>query len=272
MDVARRDTLTNLYREELGYRFIEAGGSSSDIPVVCLHGILGTADEWLTTVECLADHGYRVIVPAIPFEKLPLTETNVKGVTKFVRTFTQSLELDPIVLVGNSLGGQIALRYQLSYPESVAGLVLAGSAGLYEVSTSKGYFRREDREYLRQSAARVFFNESHADDALIDRIYAAANNRDFALRLVRIARDSQRYQLTERLSEVSSPTALIWGREDQVTPPDVAELFASTIPNADLQYISECGHAPMIETPHLFGLHIVEFLRRVIGNGVLEPS
>ncbi len=264
--------MTDRFREQSGYRFIEAGGSEGNIPVVCLHGILGTADEWGPTVECVASSGYRVLVPSIPFDKLPLRESNVTGVTNYVRGFVESLQLDPAVLIGNSLGGQIALRYVLDYPVSVTGLVLAGSAGMYEVPLGTSQVKREDREYLRQSAAATFFDPTHANDALIERLYNTANNRSHALRIVRLARDSQRQVLQARLGEILAPTALVWGKEDRITPPDVAEMFVSHIPNAELHFISECGHAPMIERPEAFSWHIVQFLHRVIGNGVLYPS
>ncbi len=264
--------MTSRLREELGYRFIEAGGRSEDVPVVCLHGILGTADEWATSVECLAAHGYRVLVPAIPFDEFPLGDSNVEGVTNYVRKFVESLCLDPAVLVGNSLGGQIALRYVLDYPRSVAGLVLAGSAGMYEVPLGKSLFRRGDREFIRKSAEVTFFDPTHANDTLVERLYNTANNHSHALRILHLARDSQRQVYQERLGEISAPTSLIWGRDDRITPPDVAEMFVSRIPNAELHFINECGHAPMIEWPSLFSSHIARFLRRMSGNGVLHPS
>ena len=218
-------------------------------------------------MECLTPSKYRILVPAIPFDKFPLSDSSIQGVTDYVRSFVESLRLASAVLVGNSLGGQIALSYTLNYPESVSGLVLAGSAGMYEVSLGKSMIRRRDREFIRKSAAKVFYDPVHANDMLVERLYVIANNRGHLRRILRLARDSQRQVFHERLGEITAPTMLIWGRGDQITPSDVAKLFAESIPNAELHFIDECGHAPMIEQPSLFSDHIVRFLHQLAGVG-----
>ena len=262
------DTLNSHFREKRGFRFIEAGAPSAERPVICLHGILGTADEWRPVVRRLAAQGHHVYVPAIPFQEFPLRSMTVIGVMEYVRSFVEALRLDPAVLVGNSLGGQVALCYVLEYPDSVIGLGLAGAAGMYEVPLGTSLIRRGDREYLRKSAAVAFFDPAHADDALVERLYDTANDRRHAIRILALARDSARRVIQERLGEITAPTMLIWGREDRITPADVAESFADAIANAELHFISNCGHAPMIEWPDVFSDHLTRFLRQVVYNGV----
>jgi len=266
------ELLTARIRNILGHRFIEARGTHADLPVVCLHGILGTADEWSRAAECLAAEGYHVLAPSIPFDSVPLRELSVEGIAGYVDRFVKAMQLGPFVLAGNSLGGQIALRYVLDRPESVVGLVLAGSAGLYEVPLGTSFIPRSSKEYLRQSAAVAFYDPVHADDALVERLHEVLNNRSIASRMIRLTRDSQRQNFRKRLGEIHTPTAVIWGREDAVTPPEVAYQFASDIPNAELRFISQCGHAPMIEWPDIFGRYIAQFLRSFTSNGALHPA
>ena len=251
---------------------METGSGSMGLPVVCLHGILGTAAEWGPVAESIGASGYRVIVPVIPFESIPDTPISIDTVTNFVRRFITEMDLAPMVLMGNSLGGQVAIRYVLDHPESVSALVLSGSAGLYEVTTGTSRFRRRDREYLRRRAAKTFYDPSFANDALVDRIYQTVNDRNLALRLVRLAKDSQQQAMQQYLCDITVPTSLIWGREDTITPPDVAEIFGREIPSAELYFIDKCGHAPMIETPELFSQYSVQFLERVAGNGVAQVA
>jgi len=264
--------LTAKIRNSPGHRFIEARGTHVELPVVCLHGILGTADEWSRAAECLAAEGYHVFVPSIPFDSVPLRELSVEGIAGYVDRFVKAMQLGPFVLAGNSLGGQIALRYVLDHPDSVVGLVLAGSAGLYEVPLGTSFITRSSKEYLRKSTAVAFYDPAHADDALVERLHKVLNNRSIASRMIRLTRDSQRQNFRERLGEIQTPTAVIWGREDAVTPPDVAYQFASDLPNAELRFISKCGHAPMIEWPNKFGQHIAQFLRNFTSDTTLHPA
>jgi pimeloyl-ACP methyl ester carboxylesterase len=96
-------------------------------PVVLLHGMLGDLSNWVDTVEALSGRGYRVLAPILPIYDFPLSETGVPRLTEHVHEFVETLELDEVVLVGNSLGGHVALLYALSHLEKVHAMVLSGS-------------------------------------------------------------------------------------------------------------------------------------------------
>ncbi len=262
----------NPIHEAHGFRFIEAGSGQGKYPVICLHGILGSAEEWAKAAATLRDMGCHVYVPTFPFDGFEFSECDVHGVVDYLRRFTLEFALDPAVFVGNSLGGQVAIAYTLNFPASVAGLVLAGSAGIEEVLLGTSTIRRMDREYLRSSAAQVFHDPVHANDTLVDRIYGVTNDRGHALRILRLARNSQNLMLQDRLSEITAPTAIIWGREDRITPPHVAEQFAQGIADSTLHFLNECGHAPMIEQPIAFGEQVARFLRQLGGDATTESD
>lgn len=258
-------TLPFTLRETHGFQYIDEGSSTADPPVVLLHGMLGDVGNWTQTIRALAEQGYRVLVPLLPVYDLPMKQTHVPGLVEYVHDFLKALALESIVLIGNSLGGHVALLYTLQYPDAVVALVLSGSSGIYEVEMGSSTLRRRDRNFIRQRAELTFYDPVHVTDHLLDDIFDVVNNRSRALRLIRMARSTQVETVTERLGEIEVPTLLVWGRNDQITPPDVAEEFGERMPAATLRYIERCGHAPMMEHPDTFNAYMLDFLRETIG-------
>ncbi len=261
-------------KEAHGFSFVAEGPESDRPAVVLLHGMLGDLSNWTSTIECLSQNGFRVYAPELPVYDMPMRKTNVDGLVDHVDEFIHQLDLAPCVLVGNSLGGHVALLMALRQPEDVAALVLAGASGIYEVDMGTSTMRRRDREFIRERAARTFYDPAHATDELVDEMLALVNNRSRALRLLRMARSAQSETVTESLKRIDSPTLLVWGADDQITPPDVAHEFQSRLGNAELEFIDKCGHAPMIERPQNFNEITLEFLTRTVGqfssNGVSQ--
>lgn len=247
--------------EERGFRYIDEGPRSELPPVVLLHGMLGDLGNWTETIGDLAEHQYRVLVPVLPVYGLPIKETSVYGLVKFVDEFLQTLDIASAMLVGNSLGGQVALLYALEHPDRVAALVLSGSSGLYEVEMGTGTPRRRDREFIRERAAVTFFERKHVTEELVDDMFEIVSDRTRVVRLIKMARSTKNETVAPRLAEIAVPTLLIWGKNDQITPPSVAEEFRERIPDAELHFLDRCGHAPMIEHPAEFNRIMLDFLR-----------
>lgn len=259
-------------KEAHGYQYIDEGPSTETPPVVLLHGMLGDLSNWTSTIEALTRQDYRVIAPLLPVYGMPLRKTHVRGLVEHVEEFLDTLGLAPSVLVGNSLGGHVALLCAIRRPETVLALVLAGASGIYEVDMGTSTLRRRDRDYIRERAAMTFHDPKHATEELVDNVLELVNNRKHALRLLRMARSAQSETVTDRLDQIKPPTLLIWGADDQITPPEVAREFQERMANADLEFISECGHAPMIEHPERFNDITLEFLRRAVGQPTVPSS
>ncbi len=255
-----------------GYEYIDQGPASDLPPLVLLHGMLGDLSNWGPTIRKFAANKYRVIAPVLPVYDLPLSETSVSGLAEYVRAFLRSLGIGPAVLIGNSLGGQVALIYSLRYPEIVPALILSGASGIYEVAIGTGTPRRKSREFIRERAAVTFYDPSHVTDELVDDLYEIVNDRARVIRLIKMARSAQNETVIDELESLRSPTLLVWGRDDQITPPDVADTFLQNLPDAELHFIDTCGHAPMIEHPDRFNDLALDFLRRKVGSASLEPS
>jgi pimeloyl-ACP methyl ester carboxylesterase len=98
---------------------------------------------------------------------------------------------------------------------------------------------------------------------LVDEVAAIVGHRHSARQLVRIAKAAKQHPLRAELPRVRCPVLLLWGAQDHITPPAVAREFQALLPQAELQFIDRCGHAPMLEQPAAFGAFVREFLERV---------
>lgn len=242
------------------FRYVEAGEGE---PLVLLHGLLGTLSNFVEVIEHFKTK-YRVIFLLLPLFEGNLLHASVGSMKKFVHRFVQKMGFDRVHLVGNSLGGHIALLYALD-PKSVLTvktLTLTGSSGLFEHGMGDTYPKRGNYEYIRMKAQSTFFDPAVATKELVDEVFETVNNRAKALRIVYLARSATRNYLGDRLHDIHVPTLLIWGKNDNVTPPVVAEEFNRKIAGSQLCFIDECGHAPMMERPREFNAILEPFLQR----------
>ncbi len=252
-------------RRSNGYQYIDEGPHTDSPPVVLLHGMLGDLSNWTNTIGALAKNGYRVIAPVLPVYDLPMKQTSVSGLVDFTCNFLSEIQITQVALVGNSLGGHVALLFALQYPDRVSAMILSGASGIYEVGMGTSTPRRQDRSFIRERAAVTFYDPSHATDELVEEMYEIVNDRSRVVRLIKMARATKEEKVVDQLATVTTPTLLVWGRDDVITPPDVAKTFAERMPNARLRFIEQCGHAPMIEHPLLFNRLMLDFLREVTG-------
>lgn len=250
-------------RKADGYEYIDEGPRSAFPPVVLLHGMLGDLDNWSDTIQSLSGSGYRVIAPVLPVYEMSLKKTSVPGLVSHLRSFLDHIGIEQPVLVGNSLGGHIALLYTYRYTESVVALILAGASGIYEINVGTSTPRRHDREFIRERTELTFYDPVHATDELVDEMYDLVNDRKRVLRLIRMARSAESEIVTEKLSTIDIPTLLVWGKNDEITPPEVAREFQERLPDAVLHFIERCGHAPMIERPAEFNSVTLAFLKEL---------
>lgn len=243
------------------YNYVDEGPVDGP-PVILLHGMLGEIENWERAAVYLASNGYRVFIPLLPVYDLPIRETSVSGLVRYVRGFVDTLGLANVVVAGNSLGGHVALLYTLVYPADVGALVLSGASGIYELELGSSTPRRRDRNFIRERAALTFHDPVHATDEIVDSMYDLLGDRSRVARLIKMARSAKEETVTDRLSQIAQPTLLVWGMNDRITPPDVAHQFKSHMPAAELEFLDECGHAPMVEHPGDFNRLMLGFLRR----------
>ena len=136
--------------------------------------------------------------------------------------------------------------------DKVHSLVLTGSSGLYENAFGGSFPRREDKEFLRKKISITFYDPSLATDELVDEVFEVVNDRAKLIRILAMAKSAIRHNMSKDLAKFQMPTCLIWGKNDTITPPEVALDFEELMGDASLFWIDKCGHAPMMEHPQEF--------------------
>lgn len=239
-----------------GFEYLKVSGrDESANSLVFLHGMFGGLSNYDALIEYLDDH--EIFVPAIPVHDLE--NVSINRLTSWLHSFIESLNLVSPLLLGNSMGGHLALDYVIRYPQNISALVLTGSSGLQEKNFGSTCPRRNDREYVRKQAAQTFYQDL-VDEELLDDIMEVIKDPAKLGNVLTIARDTHEYTMEEYLPEITQDVLLIWGKNDEITPPSVARRFYQMIPNAQLRWIDKCGHAPMMEHPQKFALFLDEFL------------
>lgn len=244
------------------FKFIDVGEGP---PLLFLHGLFGALSNFQDTTEHFSKH-YRVVMPMLPLYSLPMLNTNVKALAAFLDRFIRHMGLKDINLLGNSLGGHVALVYASEHMNMVRTLILTGSSGLYENAFGGSFPRREDKEFIRKKVAVTFYDPAMATDELVDECFVTVNDRAKLIRILSLAKSAIRHNMAEALPSLKMPTCLIWGREDSITPPHVAEEFKELIPNSDLFWIDKCGHAAMMERPQEFNAILSGWLKKTLAG------
>ena len=234
----------------------------SGTPMIFLHGLMGNLTNFQHQVDYFSSRGYEVVIPLLPLYSMPLATTSVSSLTKFVKKFIDHRGYTKVILVGNSLGGHIALLFQKLYPSYLKSIVLSGSSGLYEAAMGNSYPRRGDRDYIAERVRDVFHIKEVATEELIDQVFSTVNDRMKAIKTLAISKSAIRHNMAEDITSFHLPVCLIWGRQDAVTPPEVADKFHELLPNSDLFWIDNCGHAAMMEHPQEFNTIVDEWLKK----------
>ena len=246
-------------KKEGEFEYLEVGEGE---PLMLLHGLFGALSNFSHLIEKFRTT-HKVIVPILPLFDLDILHTSVTGLAKYVNKFIEYKDYNQIHLLGNSLGGHVGLVYALKQPERIKSLTLTGSSGLFENAMGDSYPKRGDYEYIKNKTAQTFYDPAVATTELVDEVFEITRNRIKVIKIIALAKSAIRNNLGEELNQIKIPTCLIWGKNDIVTPPFVAEEFHKLIPQSELHFIDKCGHAPMMEVPNEFNNILSTFLTKL---------
>jgi pimeloyl-ACP methyl ester carboxylesterase len=253
-------------KEESGFRYIEEGSGE---PIVLLHGLFGALSNWNHVLDYFKPN-YKVLIPLMPIYTMPIVHLGVKGLAEFIHEFIEFKQFHKVTLLGNSLGGHVALVYVTRHPEKVKAMILTGSSGLYEKAFGDTFPKRGDREYIKQKVSLTFYDPEVATDELVDEVLNTTNDRAKVLRILTMAKSAIRHNMRKDIPNIQCPVCLIWGKQDGITPPNVAEEFHALLPDSELHWIDRCSHAAMMERPEEFNDILNGFLLRLKERGVMH--
>lgn len=248
-------------KHEGEFSYVEEGNENGPV-LLLLHGLFGALSNWEDVLSKFSTK-YRVLIPLMPVYTMPLLTTGVGSLAKFVHKFVEYKKLNQFTLLGNSLGGHVGLVYVLEHPEFVHSMMLTGSSGLYENSMGGTFPKRENYEFIKTKVEYTFYDPKTASKELVDEVFEIVNNREKVIRILAMAKSAMRHNMRKDLPTIKQQTCLIWGRNDTITPPEVAEEFHQLIPNTELHWIDQCGHAPMMERSKEFNEILEGFLNKV---------
>lgn len=247
-------------KQEGKFEYLETGGTGE--PLVLLHGLFGGLSNFAAQIEHFQDR-YNVILPTLPIFTLPLRKVSLAGLVDHLAEFIEHKGYPPVHVLGNSLGGHVAILYALAHPEKIATITLSGSSGLFESAMGNTLPPRKNYEFIKQKTESTFYDPAISSKELVDEVFSTVNDRNRGLRIIMTAKSAVRHNLGHKLNQIKAPTLLIWGNQDTITPPFVGEQFKELIADSELYFIDKCAHAPMMEVPGEFNEILDGWLKRV---------
>jgi pimeloyl-ACP methyl ester carboxylesterase len=237
------------------------------VPVVMIHGFGGSFLNW-NKLDARMNSEYRVIRVDLPgFGLSDLPEPNgamtnfVQQYRDFMTFFIDTLHLDSLYVVGNSMGGMMAWGTAVDHPDKVKKLVLIGAAG-YDLEKITNNVAR----FMKMPLIRSFFLRGlplSSSEGSAKKVYADATkinhesvknnnmiwNRDGNIQAACDIVSCGHYPDSTLITKIQCPTLIIWGKQDQIVPLDHAYRFQRDIKGSQLVIYDTCGHCAMIERP-----------------------
>ncbi len=223
--------------------------------IIFIHGAGHTGELW----SDLQTHFPGALAPSLPGHPGGSAQASVEGyVDWLIEQHVSDAGDDRAVLVGNSMGGAIAMIAALRAPERVAALVLIGSGAKLRVHPD--VFAQLERDFT--AAARTLAQLQLAPDAPEARIarIVAAMERTGPAATIADFRACDAFDVRERLGDIGAPTLVISGSEDRMTPPKYAQFLYEQIPGAVLESLEGAGHVPQLEQPERVARMLSAFL------------
>lgn len=243
---------------EHGHVFME-GGNPQGMPFIFCHGIFGSYRNIAEIGETLFSD-YRVIVPCMPMYDAPLNQCTVEDLSQYLEKFVKDFNLTNLVLAGNSMGGGAVLLYAIRNPQNVKKLILFASSGLSFIPMRGGAMKLKSFEYVKELLGDIFYEKKAFNHEELKEVFDVLQNKSILLRILSFTRSTKRNFLHQQLLQLDIPALVIWGKQDTVTPPFIAEEFRQHLKNSQVQYIDNCGHVPCYEKPQECLAHIQPFL------------
>lgn len=241
-------------------------------PILFLHGsgtgVTAAANWWLNLPE-LSEIGRCIAIDSIGYGQsvvAPGTEYGIKEWVRHTVRMLDALGIEKTWIVGNSIGGWVAMQFAIDFPERLLGIVSMGTGGAKKTAALSGHSKPELSEAgIRRTLEQFVVDKSLVTDELVSLRYQAALNDTASDRLLEVvtARDRDRDALPldfDVLAKLDIPVLLIHGMQDVVIPVSRTWELLNVIPTADAHVFSQCGHWSQVERAEDFNAIVTQYL------------
>ncbi|GAA4675142.1 alpha/beta fold hydrolase [Frondihabitans cladoniiphilus] len=258
--------------------------TGSGAPILLLHGIGQSLDDWTEQHELLAERHtvYSLDLPGFAYSERLQGAATLEKLASILPSFLDAVGVsDPLPVVGNSLGGAVAMTFAAAHPERVSALVLADSAGfgsevavvlrMLAIKPLGSLLMRPARANSVRTVLSVFHDRRLATGARVDHSFALSQRPTHQQTTLDLARDlgtirgvseAWRQALLARVTKLRIPMLVVWGDDDHVLPFSHLEAARAALPEAETHVFTKTGHMPQIERPSEFAEVLEEFLAR----------
>jgi 2-hydroxy-6-oxonona-2,4-dienedioate hydrolase len=241
-------------------RYFEAGQGPV---VILLHGLGAVKEIWMPSFGALASkyHVYAVDQIGFGHSDKPLLDYKIATFVDFLYGFLQAQNINKATLVGNSLGGWIALDFTVQHPAMVDKLVLVDSAGLPWMQAPAVDLNPSSVAGMRAILESIFYDKKMVTDQAALQIFTdhVRNNDGYTIQRTLAGLATAEFEDT-KLASIHAPTLVVWGRQDTLIPVASGEKLRDGITGAKLVVFEQCGHVPQMEKPGEFNQALLEFL------------
>ncbi len=264
---------------EINTRYWQMGDAGSSI--ILLHGGNGSIEFWVYNIAVLAQHHcvYAFDMVGSGKSDYPEADYSLTYQAEFLKSFMSALSIESATLIGNSMGGAVALQFTRFYPDRVDRLVLVDSMGLgREISLGIRLITlpaivsalRPGRWMIPAMLKSNFYNGAKLAPEWLElryAVFAIAGRNQVILNLgrsnftLRGVRPDVYQPIVDSLPQITQQTLIIWGDRDRIIPVKHADIAATGLPNNQLQIFPNCGHHPYLEYPDRFNRSVLEFLQ-----------
>jgi len=285
----------------------DAASGAAKPPVVLLHGPEYCGAMWESAIKALHGAGYRVVVPdqigTCKSSKPVNYQYSFQQLAVNTRSLLDSLKIGRVILVGHSMGGMLAMRYALMYPDELAHLVLVDPLGLEDWKAKGVLYRTIDERYAidlqstvaslrRYQQENYFANrwQPQFDQSLqaLAGQYSGSGRERFVWNQALILDMIFTQPVVDELERIRVPTLLMIGDKDHAMPfgdsappqvaaqlgnyPELGRRAAKRIPGARLVEFAELGHVPQLESPERFNETLLQGIATAGAGGSGAPA
>ncbi|PJZ00738.1 alpha/beta hydrolase [Bacillus vallismortis] len=245
----------------------------SGTPIVFVSGLFAGNWIWEDTISYISKTEYSIIQQLDPLSAYGGKISDLRE--KLLGFFNDSID-SKAVIVGNSLGGLLAMELASLIPEKVAAIVASGAPGMGSINLGIGPPKKgskeESKEWFRNLSEQLFVDQNCVNDKQLELLSEFFSNRRSFINMVRLAKEADRYDAKLLLPKIECPTLMLWGDQDKVSPIEPWEKSLTLNPQIQLQVIENSGHSPMMEKPKEFWHSVDRFLNNIqVPNMQLIP-